>query len=494
MSIPKGLTSNLLPDCAQEIFFFCACLPRAEDDMRLYLYLRSSSFLWLVFLMLIISLSVMTPQQSLATDFSDDFDDNIKNKGLWGPDIVDGIGQLKEKNQRLEYVISSPFQGDFILHPLYGGIGPYDADWETRIDLYNSSNPANKKYNSYGISIIRCGMPKNELYAELYANGGNTNKNIPFSKGFYTALIADRLFKGDADTLDLAGPNPLAGSIRITYSGIAKVFTVFYDDGNGEVPLGLFNINGGNGGINGTGNWGMDETNAFCIGVYGYSENMTISSGNVYGDNFSATSVTADRVILLQPNGGDIVTSGNPSYMIEWIAPPEATSFKLQLSVDNGVTWSLIQNPVLGPTSYNWTVIPPTKNKTQCLVKVTAFNGTAKVGADKSDSPFAIEVLRLNSPNGGEQLTSNSTHTITWTTNGTSVPVNHIVLSYTPNNGQTWKTIDTSGDPLDDGSFDWPVPQVNGIKGKCKVKIMLKDDSGKTVGKDLSDETFTISP
>jgi hypothetical protein len=246
--------------------------------------------------------------------------------------------------------------------------------------------------------------------------------------------------------------------------------------------------------VDGTGNWGMTDTNEFCIGVYGYSNNMKVASGAVYGDNFNAIGLTPDRVILLQPNGGDVIAAGPLPYVIEWIAPPDAQTFKLQLSVDNGATWSLIADSVPGP-SYSWTVGPPSKNKKQCLVKVTAFNGNdAKVGSDISDSPFTIEVLKLTSPNGGEQLTSNSTHTITWTTNATSVPVDHIVLSYTQNNGQTWKTIDTSLDPLDDGNFDWTVPQVNDVKEKSKVKIVLKDDQGNTVGSDVSDETFSISP
>jgi hypothetical protein len=459
--------------------------------MRSFADSRPGLFLRLLVLSLLFSIAVLPAGQSLAEDFSDDFDDNVKNKGLWGPDIVDGIGFLKEKNGRLEYTVSSPNPDDFILRPLYGGIGPYSTDWETKIDLFNSTNPASNKYNSYGISIIRCGSLQHELFAELYAFGGNGGN--PFSKGFYTALTSQAALSGDADTLDL-GIEPLSGSLRIAFDSIFKVFAVFYDTGGGEVPLALFNVNGGNGGLNGTGNWGMTDANEFCIGVYGYSNNMSISGGKVYGDNFSATGLTPDRVILLQPNGGDVITPGPLPYVIQWIAPPDAQTFKLQLSVDNGVTWSLIADSVPGPT-YSWMVDPPSKNKKQCLVKVTAFNGNnAKVGSDKSDSAFTIEVLKLNSPNGGEQLTSNVTHTIIWTTNGTSAPVDHIVLSYTLNNGETWKTIDTSGDPFDDGSFDWLVPSVNGSKERSKVKIVLKDAQGNTVGNDVSDETFTISP
>ena len=453
--------------------------------MRHRAYSRAGQMVHLLALLLLFFVAALPAGECLAVDFSDDFDDNIKNKGLWGPDILYGIGQLKEKNQHLEYVLSSPNAGDYILRPLYGGVGPYAADWETRIDLYNGTNPGSTRYSAFGISIIRCGKPKNELYAEIYAWGGH-------GKGFYTTLYANNVRKGWVDTDDLL-LNPLVGALRLAFNSITKVFTVYYSVSGGlETPLGSFSVDGSLGGANGDGNWGMDNTTDFCIAVYGYANGIAVGSGKLYGDNFSATGVTPDRVILLQPNGGDVIAAGSTS-LIEWIAPPDAQTFKLQLSVDNGTTWSLIADPVPGPTSYSWTVPVPSNNKKQCLVKMTAFDGNdAKVGSDKSDSPFTIEVLKLTSPNGGEALTSNSTHTITWTNNGPQA--DQVILSFTLNNGNTWKTIEMGLDPADDGTFDWQVPIVNGTKEKCKVKIVLKDASGKTVGSDVSDETFTISP
>jgi hypothetical protein len=91
-------------------------------------------------------------------------------------------------------------------------------------------------------------------------------------------------------------------------------------------------------------------------------------------------------------------------------------------------------------------------------------------------------------------MTSGGQHTITWKTNTTAAPVDHIVLSYTLNNGLTWKKIDTTADSGDDGSFLWNVPNVATQKDNCKVKIVLKDSSGNTVGSDLSDGVFTIQP
>ena len=91
-------------------------------------------------------------------------------------------------------------------------------------------------------------------------------------------------------------------------------------------------------------------------------------------------------------------------------------------------------------------------------------------------------------------MTSGGQHTITWKTNTTIAPVVRIVLSYTLNNGLTWKKIDTSGDSADDGSFIWNVPPVANQKNSCKVKILLKDTYANTVGSDMSDGVFTIQP
>jgi hypothetical protein len=165
--------------------------------------------------------------------------------------------------------------------------------------------------------------------------------------------------------------------------------------------------------------------------------------------------------------------------------------------MDNGLTWNKAhQEAFVTGTTLDWNVPVPPANRRECLVKVVGFNASgAAVGRDQSDAPFTIEVLRLTSPNGGEPpITSGGQHTITWTANATVAEVHHIVLSYTLNNGLSWKKIDTAGDSADDGSFIWNVPDVANPKENCKVKIVLKDGFGNTVGSDASDGVFTIQP
>jgi hypothetical protein len=66
------------------------------------------------------------------------------------------------------------------------------------------------------------------------------------------------------------------------------------------------------------------------------------------------------------------------------------------------------------------------------------------------------------------------------------------VLSYSLDNGTTWKAIPATISGTDT-FFDW-IPSVTKTKTKCKVKLILKDASGKKVGTDISDGVFTINP
>lgn len=206
-------------------------------------------------------------------------------------------------------------------------------------------------------------------------------------------------------------------------------------------------------------------------------------------------------VTLLSPNGGNI-SAGSP-FLVEWEASPGAISFNLSYSLDNGVTWTPVQvapgtaksmdngNTPLGSftgTTASWNVPLPTKNKTKCLVKITAFDASnKKLGTDKSDGPFTIEVLSVITPSS---CTSGQVCRVEWT-KAPAVNAATAELSYSLNNGTTWKKILAAISGADSG-YDW-TPTVTKTKTKCKVKLILKDAAGKKVGTDISDGVFTIS-
>jgi hypothetical protein len=135
-------------------------------------------------------------------------------------------------------------------------------------------------------------------------------------------------------------------------------------------------------------------------------------------------------------------------------------------------------------------------NQKNCLVKVIGYDATdVKVGADKSDSVFTIEVVRLTAPSDpGISMTTGDTYTITWTTNDTKRTVGKVKLFLTKNGGVSW------GDPIatflgsNPGTFDWTVPDVQEARTQCKIKVELKDANGVVLGQDASNNYFTINP
>jgi hypothetical protein len=223
-----------------------------------------------------------------------------------------------------------------------------------------------------------------------------------------------------------------------------------------------------------------------CIDVP--NPDQTDTDGDGIGDTCEATKIT-----LYSPIGGESIPSG-AEYRIVWLTPAGAVKFKLTYSVDNGLTWILIADNVKG-TSYEWTVPTPPGNKKNCLIKVVGYDTfNRKAGSDKSNAPFNIEVVKLMYPNIKLPFASGTVVTVTWTINVTRKPVAETILYYTQDAGMTWKLIKSfNGDP-DPRSFEWVVPPVRKIKPNSKIKVVLKDTDGKSLGSDVSDAYFIISP
>ena len=202
--------------------------------------------------------------------------------------------------------------------------------------------------------------------------------------------------------------------------------------------------------------------------------------------NVTISDVPYTAVTLLAPVGGEAIPSGL-TYRIQWGAPPEAVKFKVMYSPDGGTTWKMLAKDLL-VKYYDWNVPKPARNMKPCLVKVVGLTGTGKIVNSAKSRPFTIEVIRVNSPNGGESVASGGTKVITWTAHGTKSDVAQVRIFYTRNNGTTWVPIDQpAGNP---GSYLWAVPSVT--SNKAKVKVVLKDGQGKTIGSDVSDHAFDI--
>ena len=221
----------------------------------------------------------------------------------------------------------------------------------------------------------------------------------------------------------------------------------------------------------------------YCIALTAY---------DTYGNESDFSNEVSWPIQVFEPNGGEILHPSDTPW-IQWSAPSEAVSFTLSYSLDDGKKWNTIQENVTG-NSYRWTVPTPLGNRRKCLVRVMGYDESGKkFGSDKSDARFAIEVAELLSPNeSGEVLYSGGIYPISWEIYETWNSVAQTELFYTKDGGATWNLIDSIGGDLE--NYNWLVPTVKSAKNECKVRVVLKDVDGKTVGADSSDNLFTIHP
>lgn len=98
-------------------------------------------------------------------------------------------------------------------------------------------------------------------------------------------------------------------------------------------------------------------------------------------------------------------------------------------------------------------------------------------------TPFCPPSITVNSPNGGEIWEVGSTQTITWS------PVSiegNVIIEYSPDGGNSYNEIESN--PVDDGSYNWIVPDTPSDNCLVRISSGTSDDSPS----DTSDEVFSI--
>ncbi|MBI3125406.1 MAG: hypothetical protein HYZ10_13475 [Ignavibacteriales bacterium] len=198
-------------------------------------------------------------------------------------------------------------------------------------------------------------------------------------------------------------------------------------------------------------------------------------------DNFFSVDVEPS-LKMVAPNGGEVWSSGS-SKEIRWTSSNVAT-VKIEFTTNGGASWATIVNSIENTGSYQWSNIP-SANSLLCKVKVS----------DADDgNPFAIsenyfqisnqivQVIRIISPNGGENWREQQSQTIKWDSQG----ITQVNIDYSTNNGNTWVSIVKNH--LSSGSYQWQIPaNINSIQ--CKVRI---SDAADEDPSDESNSSFSI--
>ena len=241
-----------------------------------------------------------------------------------------------------------------------------------------------------------------------------------------------------------------------------------------------------------------DSNDLFCSIPYRFRVKARNGDGSVTAWTPLGSQSTVKCIVLLAPNGGEIIPSGSIYDSIRWDPTPEAGSFDLFYSLDSGTTWNSIEKDVR-TTSSLWSVPKTAGNKKACLVKVIGYDAarTKKIGSDTSDATFTIEVVTVISPNGGEVFHAGEDKTMEWRACSDAVKFD---LKLSLDNGATWYFLDDGDTPgviegkgVTGTTFTTKIlPPSTGNKKTCLLKVIAYNAEGKQIGSDTSDKPFTI--
>lgn len=200
---------------------------------------------------------------------------------------------------------------------------------------------------------------------------------------------------------------------------------------------------------------------------------------------FSIIDPPEETLTVTAPNGGEEWEVGG-LYFITWTNTGSIENVSIEYSTNDGATWLVIKGSTPNEGSYEW-MVPNTPSET-CRVRVTGLTGEGDGGPnDISDEVFTIvqpvlSVVRVVTPNGGEELTSGSQYNITWNSSN----IQNVLIEFSDDNGESWQEVDTAD--ATGGGYTWTVPDAP--SATCLIRVSGND--GGQNPSDTSDSVFTI--
>ena len=208
-------------------------------------------------------------------------------------------------------------------------------------------------------------------------------------------------------------------------------------------------------------------------------------AGNTCKNDVSNATFTVTPVqpVMTYPNGGEVLWASS-SVNITWNSATYYGNVRLEYSLNNGTTWTLINSSTSNDGSQPWTI--PSTNSTNCLVKVS--NASNVNSNDVSNAVFTIKPeVTILTPNGLDQVGSCTQTSITFEHTPGFTTYN---IEYSTDNGVTWNYIvasQTFGGTT--GTYNWSIPSKPTSQALVRVS-----PSGYPALADVSDAVFTIKP
>lgn len=273
------------------------------------------------------------------------------------------------------------------------------------------------------------------------------------------------------------GENWASGSLEnITWSADASVkfVNIRYSSDNGASWTTIARS------VNNTGNYTWNVPTSVPVVKTLISVIDVDNSCNTDQSDASFNITGTPSISLVAPNGGEKLASGSTTLVL-WNAAFLSGKVKLEYSLNNGSTWTLVADTLTNTGKYNW--ITPNANTNSCLLRVSdVANGLL---SDVSNAVFTIDApkLKISRPNGGEAWYGNTAKSVFWS--ASNIGASFVRLEYSLDSAKTWKLM--ADKEANDGAYTWNLPNSGSVN--CFVKV--SDYSNPAVF-DMSDSVFTM--
>ncbi|MCH2198020.1 MAG: GPI anchored serine-threonine rich family protein [Flavobacteriales bacterium] len=156
-------------------------------------------------------------------------------------------------------------------------------------------------------------------------------------------------------------------------------------------------------------------------------------------------------IIITSPNGGENIQVGT-NHTITWASVSPVNYVELYYSIDNGVSWLLIDDFENSDGNFNWNV--PNTPSTECLIRIEDYyNGNCRY--DVSDAVFTIvpptPIIEITNIGAFENQVyyPNKGYNLNWNSEYLTSPF--VSIDFSDDNGASWTNIIAATE--DDGSY-----------------------------------------
>ncbi|MEI6697298.1 MAG: T9SS type A sorting domain-containing protein [Bacteroidota bacterium] len=190
-------------------------------------------------------------------------------------------------------------------------------------------------------------------------------------------------------------------------------------------------------------------------------------------------------LVITSPNGDNGMEEWRvcTQTTIKWNSGGGSGNYKIEYSIDNGLSWIVIVSSFSSSGSnntYDWMI--PNTPSTHCLIRVS--DNTYGIKTDVSDATFSITpAIVISFPNGGESLQPGTIQNITWAATGSS---SYYSIDYSSNGGSTWTNI-IYNQNIPANLYAWLVPAASSTN--CLIRV---SDFINNCKLDKSDNAFAI--